>query len=271
MRKMVVVCLVLSFLLLCNGSYAENGSVLENPENRAASFTAFPGVYTVGEDIPEGVYEIRCARGAALTNLSVEDVEGKVVTRGEFKADNNGMLDRIKLVKGYSIHISDGPAYFAPSSRGIVFDSDISVETSTVEAAIDALKEFWKGSYLKHDFSDSGYLEIRNTRIIWIQDEPDGGNEASESVNVVAKDYFGNVECVVEFVLYSDYFGSAPYYNDLGLDDHVIFYADGTLAVSRNPFEIYRSRTFSVDFRGIIREVEDLGAAHNAVYRLLEE
>jgi len=145
-------------------------------------------------------------------------------------------------------------------------------DTALVSAATDALKDYWKALYIECDYSKTGYLEIKNTRIIWIQDEPKGGEGVAGNADSYIEECFEGVDCVVEFVLFSDYYGSDPYYCDAGIADCVVVYADGTMAVSMmNLFYLYRSRTFSADFSGIIREIVDFGAEYNCADRLLEE
>ncbi len=141
-----------------------------------------------------------------------------------------------------------------------------------VEQAIEVLKAHWEQSYAETSDFTNGYLEIKNTRIIKIKDEPTTPDGDSTNTTLISQ--FGNVEYVVEFMLYSDYFGSSafgdkPYYTNISLDDAVVIYKDGSAEVRRQtPFEIYRSRTYSLDYSGIIEDIADLGSAYNAVYNL---
>jgi len=141
-------------------------------------------------------------------------------------------------------------------------------QDAIVRQAIEALKDHWTQDYQKNQPDVNGYLEIKNTRIFAIQDEPTGG--ALEAADKYALADFGEVEYIVEFMLLSDYFGTGPaYYVNACVNDHVIFYTDGTVKVSSNILNHFRAKTFSNDFSGIIEEVQDLGGAYNATYRLL--
>lgn len=266
MRKAIIVMV----LLICCAStaYAEG-------ENTAVPFTAYPGFYIAGEDFPVGDYEIRCAKDTQLVYVSIIDANGNTIIDREFSANTDDWIAKICLLEEYEIQVSGGSAYFAPSAGGIVFDTSKIATTSDdvdntayqplVLPAIDVLKEHWKESYAKDGMSKSGYLEIKNTRIIWIQD----GLAGSESTPV--KQFFGNVDYIIEFVLYTDYFGSEPYYNNAWIDNCVVVYTDGTRRVVRDQFELYRSRSYNMDYSGIIERIVDLGSEYNSAYRLLDE
>lgn len=136
---------------------------------------------------------------------------------------------------------------------------------SIVEPALEALKAHWKADYLrgKETAGHSGYLEIKNTRIIWIRDD------IAASGDQRAAEVFGDIDCFIEFMLLSDYYGSEPHYSNAGLYDCVIVQRDGTMTVSHDPLNHYRSRSYNPDFSGIILREADLGAQYNAAYRLL--
>ena len=116
--------------------------------------------------------------------------------------------------------------------------------------ATDALIKFWKAEYSDSNISDN-HLEIKNTRIITIKDN--------------SNEYFSDIECIVEFVLFSNYIDTAPYYLNVGVYDSVIFYKDGTLEVSPNYFNLYRGRTFSSDFSDVIDTIYDFEHYFNRI------
>jgi len=129
-----------------------------------------------------------------------------------------------------------------------------------VTRAVDALKQQWKEIYSDDMYIGcEGYLEIKNARIIYINDEIEAG---------IAEEMFGNVDYIVEFIIYSDYFASAPYYMNIGLYDTVVFYDDGYTEVTRSMLNIYRARTYEADLSNIIKSIEDLGDKYNAVFKL---
>lgn len=145
-------------------------------------------------------------------------------------------------------------------------------EDKLVTQAIDNLKDYWReGSYATGMYESNdkrGYLEILNTCVTYIKRDFSTQTEyATEPESM-----FSNVYCVIDFVLLSDYFGSAPYYSDICMNNCVVVYLDGTMEVSRKPlFDLYRSRSFVSDFSPMIESVHNLGSAYDAVFYLLEE
>ena len=127
----------------------------------------------------------------------------------------------------------------------------------TVNRARSAVAYRWQGLYAEGragSGSDDRYLEIRDTRVITI---------APNDI-----EYWDGITCVVEFSLYSNYLGSAPYYSNAGCYDAVVFYADGSCQVpSANPFRAYSAKTYSADYSGIIGGIYELGTAYNETYR----
>ena len=117
--------------------------------------------------------------------------------------------------------------------------------------AIDVLESAWMQKYMDSDIKDK-YLEIKNTRFIKIAEtdvEP-----------------FNNVDYIVEFIVFDNYFDSAPYYSSSGLFNTVVVYKDGrSEAVQTSLFTLYRSRTFDGDVSKFIKHWEDLGETYNMV------
>ncbi len=111
-----------------------------------------------------------------------------------------------------------------------------------------ALKE------LEKQWSD---YQILNTRIITVKEN--------------RTEIFSDIDYIVEFVLFTDYYGSTygdgtPYYSNAGVYDTVIVYKDGSAALHmQNPFHSYRARTYSSDFTQIIEKIEDFGNLYNNV------
>lgn len=143
-------------------------------------------------------------------------------------------------------------------------------QDALVRQAIEALKAHWTQDYQQYQPDIEGYLEIKNTRLFAIKDEPTGG--ALAAADKIAQADFGEIEYIVEFMLLSDYFGTGPsYYVNACINDHVLFYSDGTIAVSSNVFNHFRAKTYSNDFSGIIEEAQDLGGAYNETCCLLRD
>ena len=124
------------------------------------------------------------------------------------------------------------------------------VKTDRVASkAVKELEDRWEEIYDKSpDLSDK-HFEIKNTRVITIKD-----NDTEQ---------FKDIEYVVEFVLFTNYFGTAPYYSDAGLYNNVIVYKDGTMEVTNNYFKRYREVTFNSDFSDIIESIDDLDDKYN--------
>lgn len=137
-----------------------------------------------------------------------------------------------------------------------------------VEAAVDALKACWRDEVYAGMETD-GYLEIKNTRVVKIAGEP---KAESEDIQSEAEKIFGDVDYIVEFILYADLTGLAPYYQSADSWSCAVVHKDGTVTVpTENPFDDYRAHTYSLDLSGIVESVTDLNQDYNAVYRLMEE
>ncbi len=132
------------------------------------------------------------------------------------------------------------------------------VEISTehreyVEKAIEEMKKCQKGLHAGMS-EDELYLEIKNTRLITIKDNIDED-----------KDIYGifkDVECVVEFMVINNSYDAAPYY--FHFNDSYAIYKDGSVK-AHNAFNLYRNRTYSTNFSGIIDEIYDFGGAFDMV------
>ena len=124
-------------------------------------------------------------------------------------------------------------------------------EDDMVIKATNVLKNHWEDLYDDSIVKTDGYFEIKNTRVINIKE-----NNTEE---------FENIDYIVEFVLYTDYFGSAPYYQNVGIDDTVVVHKDGTMEVQRNLINLYRSKYYSNDFSNFIKSIDDYGDKYNCI------
>ena len=129
------------------------------------------------------------------------------------------------------------------------------IEDKNVELAISALTLQWKELY-KEDKAGNGHLEIAHTRIVKIDPSSD-----KEFFSKLDKGKY--IEYMVEFTLYSDYFGSAPYYHNANTCDTVIIYSDGTTSVGVNVLRLYSNQTYSYDYSKLVKDVKDYGTAFN--------
>lgn len=123
-----------------------------------------------------------------------------------------------------------------------------------VDDAVRELKSEWTDIYNRKlgNIEYNGYFEIKNTRVIEIGDTD--------------IELFKDIDYIVEFVLFTDYFGSAPYYSSIGISDTVVVYSDGAMEVpNTNLLTAYRSRYYTVDFSDIIKKVNDCKDKYNCV------
>jgi hypothetical protein len=120
-----------------------------------------------------------------------------------------------------------------------------------VSKAVSVLKNHWEDLYEDSKVETDGHFEIKNTRVVNIKE-----NNTEE---------FKNIDYIVEFILYTDYFGSAPYYQNVGIDDTVVVHKDGTMEVQRNLINLYRSKYYSNDFSDFIKSIDDYGDKYNCI------
>lgn len=124
-----------------------------------------------------------------------------------------------------------------------------------VTEATEQLKKYWKQEYqdTKHNNTD-GYFEIKNTRVITIKE-----NEI---------ELFKDVAYIIEYELYTDYMGSAPYYENCGVNNNVVVYKNGTMDVASNLIRLYRSKTYQTDYSGFIEAIDDYHGQYNCTEKL---
>lgn len=124
-------------------------------------------------------------------------------------------------------------------------------------AAVETLEAYWTELYTQEQYEgEDGYFEIKNTRKIQIKDTITGADAE------LAAETFGNVDYIVEFVVYAEYYPQA-YVSQAPLSDRVIVYDDGRMEVGRDLFKDYSTRVYSFDYSGIIESVEDYGDKYN--------
>ena len=123
-----------------------------------------------------------------------------------------------------------------------------------ITKAIKELKDYWEDEYDRFSIEEDRHFEIKNTRIITIKN-----NDIEQ---------FENVKYLVEFVLYTNYMGSAPYYEDFCVYDTVVVYNDGEMEVQTNPIDRYRGRTYETDFSNFIKDIDDYCGYYNCVKKL---
>lgn len=155
------------------------------------------------------------------------------------------------MLKKISIYFIFAALFFSLVACSNESDTkDIGSDERVLEA-IEILSEHWDEVYTKNDIEDK-HLEIINTRIVNIKEN-----------NI---DGFENVDYIVEFSLFSNFYNTTPYYSDIGMDDSVIVYKNGKTEVSRiNPFIRYKNTKYTSDFSDIIDSIEELHQEYNQV------
>lgn len=130
-----------------------------------------------------------------------------------------------------------------------------------IDKAVTALKDYWTGYYADMGETENDrtngdwYLEIKNTRIVEL------GNGA--------EDFLKDVQYVVEFVIYTNFYGAAPYYSHTDVRNTVLIYKDGTVeAGTVAGIPQYIARYFEAP---PIESTKDYGSQYNAVYHLEEQ
>lgn len=123
-----------------------------------------------------------------------------------------------------------------------------------VHTALEEIQKHWKSVYDSSPDTEP-YLEVKNTRLIFLKEDAD--------------EFLENADFIVEFILFSNYMNSAPYYENAGIHDSVVFYKDGSAEVlMNNPFQRHRSITYDSDFSSIIESIEDCGSSYDKVLEI---
>jgi len=130
-----------------------------------------------------------------------------------------------------------------------------SVKDELIEDAIKELKSEWEDIYDKMKLETDRYFEIKNTRVIKIKK-----TDIEE---------FKDVKYIIEFVLYTDYFGSAPYHSNYRVSNSVIVYNNGDMKVPKKDLlEDYSIKNYIWDYSNIIDNVKDYDDKYNCVENL---
>ncbi len=118
-----------------------------------------------------------------------------------------------------------------------------------VATAKEAVFAEWEKILGKNPNANDGHVEIANTRLIKIADNDNA--------------YFKDVDCVIEFVVRTDYNGTAPYYANAGTFDDVVFYRDGTCKAVTGFFGTFVAKNKDADLGGVIEKTIDFGTDFN--------
>ena len=137
-------------------------------------------------------------------------------------------------------------------------------DDALVTAALQALRAAWQKEYASsgHYCAGEHLIDIRGTRLIRIK----------KSLAESEAKYFGDISCIVEFLMYDDYYGMqgaahlVGYYDQSFTLNTVTVHRNGMLeAVKQSPLRLYTSRTYNYDFSAFVEEVVDFGDKYNQV------
>ena len=125
---------------------------------------------------------------------------------------------------------------------------------AVITKAIEELRDCWKEVYKESQVKTDGHFEIKNTRMITVKDND--------------LEIFDDIEYIIEFELYTDYRGSAPYYENVGINNTVVVYKNGKMAVESDLIRAYRSKTYQTDYSDFIQAIDDYHGYYNCTEKL---
>lgn len=129
-------------------------------------------------------------------------------------------------------------------------------DKTLIEDAIKLLEDEWEVIAVE-DECNNGYLEIKNTRILH--------TDSSEIAKALGVD---GVESIVEFIIFTDYYGASPYYYETQYMNNVVFFSDGSSSVITNAVQMYSSRTYDAALKNCSFTVIDCGSTFNQIFDL---
>ncbi len=137
------------------------------------------------------------------------------------------------------------------------YGSKITVDSTDRERINDAIEIFSEEleKYYDEFEIENRYIEIKNVRIIWLKDND----------NELLKD----VECIVEFLAFTNYEESEPYYTDVSTFDTIVFRKDGSYVVEDYMSKVH-SQTYSWEHTEYIDRITDYDDEFNQVIELSE-
>ena len=120
-----------------------------------------------------------------------------------------------------------------------------------IKKAVDEVKHNWEHTFSSLTNENDGHFEIKNTRIVTIK-------ENTEKT-------FKDVSYIIEFEIYTDVKGTAPYYLPATTYNSVTVYKDGKMEVrERNLLtsSVHLSKN-GYDYSNVIESVKDYGSKYN--------
>ena len=126
-----------------------------------------------------------------------------------------------------------------------------------VNKAVNALTEFWTNKYKELKIEDT-YTEIKDTRVIELKDND----------NELLKD----IDCIVEFVLYSNYRNIKSYYEALSYGNTVAIKKDGSVEVCKaSLIRQYINTSNKNDLSDIIENITDYDGEYDQILNITKE
>jgi len=126
-----------------------------------------------------------------------------------------------------------------------------SVHDVTVKKAIDLVVAAWGEEYENHPVETSKQIQIKNTRLVVFREN--------------SQQQLQDILYVVEFVIFTDYYGTAPYCVQVNRHNNVLVYRDGTMEVTENFLQSYFARTYKYPTE-YMEEIIDLEDAYNGAH-----
>ena len=123
--------------------------------------------------------------------------------------------------------------------------------------SISVLKEGWEDIYTQRPIdARENKIKIVNSRII----------ELNDTHTIIE---FEDIDKIIEFAVYSDYYGTqGKYYINVGMYDTILVYKDGTMGFEgHSPIRQYFSRYYDTSLPFISRVVE-FGSSYNQTINL---
>ena len=121
-----------------------------------------------------------------------------------------------------------------------------------IEEAIEELEDYWTDVYDEmedNDMETDRYFKIVNTRVITLD----------------KNDYelLEDIEYIVDFVVYTDYFGNGYYVTDMGSGTSVVVYRDGAMEVTHDPIMRLCQHYYDYGIAEEVKSIDDYGDAYN--------
>ena len=122
---------------------------------------------------------------------------------------------------------------------------------------MDKIEQTWGDNYNKWNPSgkNDGTVEIINTRLFMIN---------KNSSYRYYEEHFAGAKAVVAFEIYSDYYGAAPYYANIGHYCSVLIMEDGS--IEELSIRDIGMQHYDYDVKDLFSECDNFGSAFNQTF-----